>query len=122
MNICHNPYLFNEQASHRPTRETLRALPRWNRRIALRLAAEEGVTLGPAHWTVLHYLRRRLVTRGQARHARLLLQELEVSLGTKRNSRTLYKLFPGGPVSQGCRIAGLPAPPDNVDRSFGTIH
>jgi tRNA 2-thiouridine synthesizing protein E len=32
----------------------------------------------------------------------------------------LYRLFPRGPVAQGCRIAGLHSPANVVDRSFGS--
>jgi tRNA 2-thiouridine synthesizing protein E len=34
----------------------------------------------------------------------------------------LFSLFPRGPVTQGCRLAGLPAPSGNVDPSFGSVH
>ena len=30
-------------------------------------------------------------------------------------------LFPGGPVAQGCRLAGLKAPAGAVDRGFGSV-
>lgn len=33
----------------------------------------------------------------------------------------LYRLFPGGPIAQGCRIAGLRAPAGAVDRGFGSV-
>jgi tRNA 2-thiouridine synthesizing protein E len=35
--------------------------------------------------------------------------------------RHLYMLFPGGPVAQGCRVAGLPVPAGAVDRGFGSV-
>ena len=33
----------------------------------------------------------------------------------------LWRLFPGGPVTQGLRIAGLPLPPHSGDKGFGTV-
>jgi tRNA 2-thiouridine synthesizing protein E len=33
----------------------------------------------------------------------------------------LYKLFPGGPVAQGCRLAGIDVPAGAVDKSFGSV-
>jgi len=35
--------------------------------------------------------------------------------------RHLYQLFPGGPVAQGCRIAGLKAPAGATDKGFGSV-
>jgi len=32
----------------------------------------------------------------------------------------LYGLFPNGPVSQGCRLAGLRPPPGAQDQGFGS--
>jgi tRNA 2-thiouridine synthesizing protein E len=33
----------------------------------------------------------------------------------------LYTLFPGGPIVQGCRLAGLKAPAGATDRGFGSV-
>jgi tRNA 2-thiouridine synthesizing protein E len=33
----------------------------------------------------------------------------------------LYRLFPGGPVAQGCRIAGPKAPAGAIDKGFGSV-
>jgi tRNA 2-thiouridine synthesizing protein E len=33
----------------------------------------------------------------------------------------LYKLLPGGPVSQGCRLAGLEPPAGSTDPGFGSV-
>ncbi len=39
----------------------------------------------------------------------------------KGGMRYLYKILPGGPVAQGCRLAGLETPSGAVDRSFGSV-
>jgi tRNA 2-thiouridine synthesizing protein E len=37
-------------------------------------------------------------------------------------SKFLYELFPGGPVARGSRLAGVPAPSDARDLSFGSTY
>ena len=113
--------MLNERITERCPSEFLGELPVWNRLIALRLAREEDIELTPAHWVVLHYLRRRLVTRGQASSGRVLVRELADELCDRTAGRRLYQLLPGGPVTQGSRIAGLPAPAFHADRSFGSV-
>jgi tRNA 2-thiouridine synthesizing protein E len=33
----------------------------------------------------------------------------------------LFKLFPKGPIAQGCRLAGLEPPAGSVDLGFGSV-
>jgi tRNA 2-thiouridine synthesizing protein E len=122
--MLHIPYdgrILNEHITERRPVEFLNELPVWNRQVALHLAAEEGIELTPEHWEVLHYLRRRLVTQGQASSGRVLVGELADVLCDRSSKRRLYLLFPGGPVTQGSRIAGLPPPAYHSDRSFGSV-
>jgi tRNA 2-thiouridine synthesizing protein E len=51
----------------------------------------------------------------------MLLRELETAFSEAGGSRQLYRLFPRGPLSQGCRIAGLPVPPNTRNESFGSV-
>ncbi len=117
----YNEQLLNEKIVEREPNDFLGELPPWNRDIARQLAAEEGVSLTEEHWWILHYLRRRFAKHGQVRYARNLTRELEKEIAGAGGSRHLFELFPGGPVSQGSRIAGLPQPPAHEDRSFGTV-
>jgi tRNA 2-thiouridine synthesizing protein E len=52
------------------------------------------------------------------------IRELHDALDERFHSRGgmkyLYKLFPGGPVAQGCELAGLPVPAGAKDKSFGS--
>lgn len=121
LQIPYEGRILNEQITERRPVGFLQELPVWNRKIAYRLAEEEGIELTPEHWDVLHYLRRRLVTQGQASSGRILRRELADVLCDRSSSRRLYQLFPGGPVTQGSRIAGLPAPAYHADRSFGSV-
>lgn len=93
----------------------------WSPLIAQRQAKAEGVFLTDEHWEIIIYLRERYRTEGDARSAREVLRELEKKFSDGHGRRGLYELFPGGPVSQGCRIAGVPEPPYSSDPSFGSV-
>ncbi len=54
-------------------------------------------------------------------HSRELHDALDEKFHIKGGMRYLYTLFPGGPVAQGCRLAGLPIPAGAIDRSFGSV-
>ena len=46
---------------------------------------------------------------------------LEEEFAEQGGRKYLYRLFPGGPVSQGSRIARLPLPAYSSDRSCGSV-
>lgn len=96
-------------------------LESWSPLFAQRLAQAEGLELTEEHWEVVVYLRERYRNKGAAAHAREVLQELEDKFCAGKGRRHLYELFPGGPVSQGSRLAGLPLPPYSNDPSFGSV-
>lgn len=96
-------------------------LDHWSPRVARTLASAEGIpTLTEEHWHVIIHLRDRHREHGRAGSAREIMRELEQEFAAEGGRRHLYALFPGGPVSQGCRIAGVPAPPYCNDPSFGS--
>lgn len=84
------------------------------------LAKSEGITLTDAHIAVIQYIRTAFEKHGAIKHARTLTQALEAKFATRGGLKYLYTLFPQGPVSQGCKIAGIPLPPDSRSQSFGT--
>jgi tRNA 2-thiouridine synthesizing protein E len=94
----------------------------WQASDAERLAAEEGIELGPDHWRLVRSLQEYF-----ARHEedtiniRELKDALEESFHREGGLRYLHRLFPGGPVAQGCRLSGLVAPAGAVDKSFGSV-
>ncbi len=92
----------------------------WSVEQAVALAEAEGLTLTEVHLDVLCYLRDRYLECGPFPNARFLLNALEHEYADQGGGRFLYELFPGGPVTQGCRMAGLPIPAGNADPSFGT--
>ena len=92
----------------------------WSRETALEMAQAEGLALGEDHWAVIDLLRKTYVERGRMQHARFLAGLLNDAFADKGGSKYLYQLFPGGPVAQGSRLAGVPAPHDTQDLSFGS--
>ena len=90
--------------------------------LALESARREGLELGEEHWEAL-----RALQEYYARHeaTAVNLRELHDALDEKFHRqggiRHLYLLFPGGPVAQGCRIAGLKAPAGATDKGFGSV-
>ena len=99
----------------------LEALKPWSVDIATELAAIEGIALTPAHWEVIEAIRNHYQEFGLEANARSLLKRMEVEFDEFGGKQYLYELFPGGPVNQACRIAGLPLPPHSTDPSFGSV-
>jgi len=95
-------------------------LPPWSPLTAQRQAEAEGLQLTEKHWEIVIYLRERYREHGSAGSAREILRELQEKF-SDGGKRSLYELFPGGPVSQASRIAGLPLPPYASDASFGSV-
>jgi tRNA 2-thiouridine synthesizing protein E len=93
----------------------------WSPLSAQRQAEAEGLFLTDAHWEIVIHLRERYREHGDAKSAREILRELEEKFSDGHGRRNLYELFPGGPVSQASRIAGLPLPPYSSDPSFGSV-
>ncbi len=113
-------FIVNENSLDRDPAGNMLALGDWSEDIARKLAADLRIQLTPDHWEVINFLRDYYRQNGQALHARTLLQALEERVGRKGGRKYLYRLFPGGAVTQASKIAGLPVPPDSVDRFFGT--
>ena len=94
----------------------------WQQSDAERIASDEGLELGPDHWQSIRCLQEYF-----ARHpdssikVRALKDALNESFHQQGGIGYLHRLFPGGPVAQGCRLAGLPVPAGAIDSSFGSV-
>ena len=94
----------------------------WTRDGALKVARIEGLDLNEGYWEAV-----RALQEYYARHqdGSLNLRELHDALDerfhAKGGRKYLFELLPGGPVAQGCRIAGLKAPAGATDKSFGSV-
>ncbi len=92
----------------------------WSPALAEDRAREEGLELGTEHWELIRALHEYFARHGEPNRRRLR-DALDERFHVRGGIRHLYHLFPGGPVAQGCRIAGLPSPLGNVDRGFGSV-
>lgn len=93
----------------------------WDRQVATALAQEEGIQLTDAHWEVVSYLRKLHQGSGSIDYARDLSAILEQRFKAQGGLRYVFTLFPKGPVTQGCKIAGIPVPKDSTQPAFGSV-
>ncbi len=94
----------------------------WTRVEGLEIAEEEGLTFTKEHWDAIRalqeYFSKHVDTQIHAREVHDALDEKFHGLGGIKH---LYILFPGGPIAQGCRIAGLEPLPGSVSTGFGSV-
>lgn len=89
----------------------LRDHTRWTETIAGDIAARNNITLSPAHWEILHAIRRFYAHYELSPATRPLMKYLAQELGPeKATSIYVMQLFPGTPAKTIARIAGLPKP------------
>lgn len=94
----------------------------WSRDMARGLAKAEGLTLTDEHFEVLDFLRDYAISHGAiGQGAQHILRALEERFAEQGGRRWLFLLFPGGPVRQGMKLAGLPEAPHAADPSFGSV-
>ena len=85
------------------------------------MAVKEGIELSDEHLGVVEALRDYYLELGEAENGRDLEEMLDEVFDGHGGRKYLWRLFPGGPVSQGMRLAGLPLPPHSGDKGFGTV-
>jgi tRNA 2-thiouridine synthesizing protein E len=94
----------------------------WNRARSATLATNEGFELTDQHRQVISYLREQYLEHGLPRFARTTARALNKQFAAQGGSKYLHNLFPGGPVTQGSRLANLRTPANATDISFGTSY
>ncbi len=94
----------------------------WTQSNAAAVAASEGLSVGDDHWETVRALQE-YYSRHERQdiNARELLDALEEKFHEKGGIKYLYTQFPGGPIAQGCRLAGLEAPAGSADPGFGSV-
>lgn len=78
-------------------------MTQWNESIANEIATELNIELGPKHMEVIIYLRDQC-EKGGTLNIRRIGKSGIVDI------RSFYKLFPGGPLKNASKIAGIPKP------------
>ena len=92
----------------------------WTTDHARALAGAEGLELGDDHWEAVRALQEYFL-KNETLHVRELHDALDERFHAKGGTKYCYLLFPGGPIAQGCRVAGLKPPAGSKDESFGSV-
>lgn len=92
----------------------------WTVEQAQEIARDQSLTLTDDHLDAIRGLQE-YFSKHEFGNRRELVDALNEKFHHKGGTKYLYLLFPGGPVAQGCVIAGLKPPPGSVDQSFGSV-
>lgn len=92
----------------------------WNLELAEETAKEDGLTLNDDHWDLIRALQE-YYDKVEFPHMRQIKDALEEKFHSRGGMKYLYQIIPGGPVAEGCRLAGLNIPAGAIDRSFGSV-
>jgi len=96
------------------------APPDWTRETAFEAARADGIELGADHWEAIGALQA-YFSKQEKPNMRELRDALDERFHAKGGLKFLYETFPGGPIAQGCRLAGLELPAGSIDKSFGSV-
>ena len=95
----------------------------WTRNDAAEIARKEELELAEDHWETIRALQNYYAHHEDAAviNLRELHDALDEHFHPQGGIKYLYTLFPGGPIAQSCRLAGLKAPYMATDQSFGSV-
>ncbi len=96
------------------------APPGWTMHDAVTFAEKEDLRLIEDHWRVIRVIQS-VYAEDQKMPIRMLHDALEAHFQKRGGLRYLFSILPGGPVVQGCQLAGLRPPSGAVDGSFGSV-
>lgn len=91
----------------------------WDKSFAEAIAKEENLTLTDDHWELIRALQE-YYHKVEFPHLRQIKDALDEKFHARGGMKYLYTILPGGPVAQGCRMAGLDIPAGAIDKSFGS--
>jgi tRNA 2-thiouridine synthesizing protein E len=94
----------------------------WTRDAAIQTARQENLALTEEHWDVVRALQEYFVKHAEKPiNVRELHDALDERFHARGGLKHLYQILPGGPVAQGCRLAGLKPPAGAADKGFGSV-
>ena len=91
----------------------------WDITTAKEIAEADGMTLNDDHWNLIRALQE-YYSKVEFPNLRQIKDALDEKFHTHGGMKYLYEIIPGGPVAQGCRLAGLQVPAGAIDKSFGS--
>ncbi len=92
----------------------------WTMHDAAMIAEKEELRLNEDHWRVIRVVQS-VYAEDQKMPIRMLHDALEAHFKKRGGLRYLFSILPGGPIVQGCKLAGLTPPTGAIDESFGTV-
>jgi len=92
----------------------------WSPAVAEEVAKQDGLELTEDHWQLVRALQE-YYDKAERPHLREIKDALDESFHIKGGMKYLYEIIPGGPVAQGCKLAGLDIPAGAIDKSFGSV-
>ena len=94
----------------------------WTRESAASSATAAGLIPLADHWAMVSALQE-FFSRHDAPsiNSRELHDALEEKFHSRGGMKYLYSLFPGGPITQGCMLAGVEPPAGCSDTGFGIV-
>ena len=92
----------------------------WSIEGATAKASDLGIELSDDHWQVVQALHE-YFNKNDSINRRELTDALDEKFHSQGGLKYLYTLLPGGPVAQGCSLAGIGLPAGSVDESFGSV-
>ncbi len=94
----------------------------WKKSDAEVVAKAEGLELTADHWDVIIAVQNYYSSHNDSKISpRELHDALDEKFHSKGGLKYVYELLPGGPVAQGCRLAGCQPPAGAVDTGFGSV-
>ncbi len=91
----------------------------WDIKVAETVAIDDGLSLNDDHWDLIRALQE-YYRKVEFPKLRQIKDALEEKFHSRGGMKYLYQIIPGGPVAEGCRLAGLNVPAGAIDKSFGS--
>ena len=117
-----DPHASETSGSNIADRSIELANQRWDRGKSAALAASEGIDFNDEHSAVIVFMGKYYLKHGLPIDARTTARALDRHFSRQGGDKYLRRLFNGGPVTQGSRLANLSIPAFATDPSFGTSY